>query len=53
MEKTRSGKKTEDGWLPPNPERANQMLKQVQHDNRSDSHLFVIPNSVRDLGFGF
>jgi len=22
MEKTRSGKKTEDGWLPPNPEKS-------------------------------
>jgi len=30
----------------------NQMLKQVQHDMFGPG-IFVIPNLIRDLGFGF
>ena len=29
------------------------MLKRVQHDNMGVALGFVIPNLIRDLGFGF
>jgi hypothetical protein len=33
--------------------KANQMLKRIQHDMTGWFQSFVIPNLVRDLGFGY